>query len=1239
MTETEQANHIERADIGEANISTLNVSDLQWEGIETLAAITSELEAMRDQDNKLIEAINSASHQHSLTSQQEAKSGPTYGYIGTTFDETGSIKSLSEIEAAQKRNEKGPDRPQNEKSGTTIPSSQLLEISIKAPEITILAPDLAQNKNHLVSKGTTTPPGRARHKKDDNPVKSRKDRTIEITENPATRPTSQPEQPARAVVESRGTTVEHKSAIAEPSKAAGFYLGDDGRVRRPDGTFANRVEVHRFNHEQNANTARQQGEAADPRLPQLIAKSLGMLATMGGKTASGAGEQAGTVAGVATGGSIFLAAKEVSELASDVKESAKERGISSIRDIAPYLKRQLGFADNPADQATHGTPGKRRPPKQLAPGEAPRRLASADAQLQEGRVDRGSRSRRQSRRGEAASNPAEQEALAQAGSRPGDQPSYQEKEQRVEVASHLHPANAPRPVDAAIVNQQQASSSQAYQQVQVRSEPSKPQPDSVTDSQAKQQAQGPAADRQVDINVRQREQVTRTGSGEANQRQWPSASAASPESTPPKPVHDTKLQQEGPSASPLQGTQQGSFQVAAPAAGYPSVQPLSVTAEEQRQQGKPLQAGIAQAHPQEKQAGMAKSAIASQQDKQTIQLKAASDSQLKQAEEQHQEVIKKLEEVIEAVKPKGPTMLDSAFDMASDRYRRRGRGGKGKSRSPRSRPAAASARRTRAGAGRWSGPSRTGRADADFPRRTPKPSVVRAGMGKALPSLPAVSTAAGRTAGAAVKGGAALGGAAVGRLAGAGAKAIPLVGQAITLGLAAYDAYDGYNDKGAQAQAFGLKEGKEASTSQKSAMAAARALDLGGITSGFAGLVGSAAGAMGFQKIQDAMTFDTDDMARAIYEGMTLFNRRNPETTTRGGDLTINQLGGGVTPRGITPMTGDWKGTPLKFNGTEAENGLPQGYLANTVTVESGGDPNARNKSGAAGLYQFMPKTAAGLNLMNPFDPVEATQAMITHTKNNQAYFQSVMGRAPEGRELYLMHQQGMAGGTKLLKNPMARATDLVGAGAVLQNGGRVDMTSQEFTNMVLAKYDKAEAFNKANPGKAIDMDKLVGTKPKYEAPMMLRGGPRQDELPQPLLPPAPKLPTGSLQQPEGAAPGKSAPDQIAPGSTAPTAIRGSTSTTRAAPPPMLMPVSDIQSIAVRNDQREKDKKPYAPGADTDAAMLAVLKSMDKSLKDMGKDKARAPQAGGPVRPGGKPPIGGHPALPGSAADFANDRR
>ena len=1239
MTETEQANHIERADIGEANISTLNVSDLQWEGIETLAAITSELEAMRDQDNKLIEAINSASHQHSLTSQQEAKSGPTYGYIGTTFDETGSIKSLSEIEAAQKRNEKGPDRPQNEKSGTTTPSSQLLEISIKAPEITILAPDLAQNKNHLVSKGTTTPPGRARHKKDDNPVKSRKDRTIEITENPATRPTSQPEQPARAVVESRETTVEHKSAIAEPSKAAGFYLGDDGRVRRPDGTFANRVEVHRFNHEQNANTARQQGEAADPRLPQLIAKSLGMLATMGGKTASGAGEQAGTVAGVATGGSIFLAAKEVSELASDVKESAKERGISSIRDIAPYLKRQLGFADNPADQATHGTPGKRRPPKQLAPGEAPRRLASADAQLQEGRVDRGSRSRRQSRRGEAASNPAEQEALAQAGSRPGDQPSYQEKEQRVEVASHLHPANAPRPVDAAIVNQQQASSSQAYQQVQVRSEPSKPQPDSVTDSQAKQQAQGPAADRQVDINVRQREQVTRTGSGEANQRQWPSASAASPESTPPKPVHDTKLQQEGPSASPLQGTQQGSFQVAAPAAGYPSVQPLSVTAEEQRQQGKPLQAGIAQAHPQEKQAGMAKSAIASQQDKQTIQLKAASDSQLKQAEEQHQEVIKKLEEVIEAVKPKGPTMLDSAFDMASDRYRRRGRGGKGKSRSPRSRPAAASARRTRAGAGRWSGPSRTGRADADFPRRTPKPSVVRAGMGKALPSLPAVSTAAGRTAGAAVKGGAALGGAAVGRLAGAGAKAIPLVGQAITLGLAAYDAYDGYNDKGAQAQAFGLKEGKEASTSQKSAMAAARALDLGGITSGFAGLVGSAAGAMGFQKIQDAMTFDTDDMARAIYEGMTLFNRRNPETTTRGGDLTINQLGGGVTPRGITPMTGDWKGTPLKFNGTEAENGLPQGYLANTVTVESGGDPNARNKSGAAGLYQFMPKTAAGLNLMNPFDPVEATQAMITHTKNNQAYFQSVMGRAPEGRELYLMHQQGMAGGTKLLKNPMARATDLVGAGAVLQNGGRVDMTSQEFTNMVLAKYDKAEAFNKANPGKAIDMDKLVGTKPKYEAPMMLRGGPRQDELPQPLLPPAPKLPTGSLQQPEGAAPGKSAPDQIAPGSTAPTAIRGSTSTTRAAPPPMLMPVSDIQSIAVRNDQREKDKKPYAPGADTDAAMLAVLKSMDKSLKDMGKDKARAPQAGGPVRPGGKPPIGGHPALPGSAADFANDRR
>lgn len=1112
MTETEQASHIERADIGEANISTLNVGDLQWGKIEELAAITKELESLGLQNNKLLDALDDGEGDQTSELHQEAKNGATIQESGPLIEKLGTIKSLADTEEAPESEKQAPEKPKKTESSAKVSSSQLQEVHVEAPQITIVAPEIpkheksgAKNERSGAKNGNVRQPTAKRDKPGksaERPESSRKNRTIEIGETPARQAEIQADAP---VIQATSQPQKAEPATVNPDKAPGFYLGDDGRVRRPDGTFANKVEVRRFNKEQNVDVAEGGKEKSDPSQLGLIAKALGMLTSIGDKTPTGAGEQAGEVAGMAAGGSVFLAAKEVAGLARDVKDAAEERGISRMGDIAPYLKKQLGLTPKDGKDGKAGEEakdGKRRPPKQLAPGEQPKR--------------------------------------------PVGQSAKKERKQ---------PAGAADTAD-------------------------------------------------------------QVGAGRRD--------------TAPAPGHPAELQKSAPAS------QQGK-QPKIDLASQPSEQP--------------------------------KSALASQQDKQAAQLKAASESQLAQSEAQHDEVIKKLEDVIEAVKPKGPSLLDSAFDAAGDMYRRRGKRGRGKSRPPRTRLSRAeSGPRQKAGSRVRGGPARPGRVDVDLPRhqpRAPKAATVRAGMGKAMPALPAVSTAAGRTAGAAVKGGAAMGGAAVGRLAGAGARALPIVGQALAVGLAAYDGYQGYNDKEAQAKAFDLK-GAEASTGQKSAMAAAKVLDLGGLTSGAAGLVGSAAGAMGFKKIQDAMTFDSDDMAQAIYEGMSLFTKRNPEDKPSRGDLTINNMsmGGGVTPRGITATTGGWKGTPIKFNGTEAENNLPAGYLSATAAVESGGNWNAVNKqSGAMGGWQFMPKTAAGLGLtaQEAFDPVASTKAMITHTKQNQAYFQKTMGRNPEGRELYLMHQQGMGGGTKLLKNPNAQASDIVGVKAVLQNGGRADMTSQEFTQMILAKYDKAEAYNKANPGKAIDMDKIVGTKPKYEAPAMLRGGPRPGEQAPPLIPPqanqqanqqatGDKQPQGQATAP-GDAPAVSAPP-TPPAALAAPSVPGAATTTAATPtalaapptalavpPAPLRPVSDIQSITIRNDHRDKDKKPYAPGADTDAAMLTVLKSMDKSLKEMGKNKTKSSPAGGPVRAGGKPPVSGHPTMSGSASDFANDRR
>jgi hypothetical protein len=83
--------------------------------------------------------------------------------------------------------------------------------------------------------------------------------------------------------------------------------------------------------------------------------------------------------------------------------------------------------------------------------------------------------------------------------------------------------------------------------------------------------------------------------------------------------------------------------------------------------------------------------------------------------------------------------------------------------------------------------------------------------------------------------------------------------------MAGYDAVSGFNDDERQKEVFNLKEGEEASTGQKSAMAMGNMLDMGGLVSGGAGLLGSLMGGMGFDGAQEALTFDTDSMTKGIY--------------------------------------------------------------------------------------------------------------------------------------------------------------------------------------------------------------------------------------------------------------------------------------------------------------------------------------------------------------------------------------
>jgi len=62
------------------------------------------------------------------------------------------------------------------------------------------------------------------------------------------------------------------------------------------------------------------------------------------------------------------------------------------------------------------------------------------------------------------------------------------------------------------------------------------------------------------------------------------------------------------------------------------------------------------------------------------------------------------------------------------------------------------------------------------------------------------------------------------------------------------------------------------------------------------------------------------------------------------------------------------------INGVESKYGLPSGLLGRLADTESNFNPNAKNKSGASGMFQFMPDTAKGFGI-DPFNVDQSADA------------------------------------------------------------------------------------------------------------------------------------------------------------------------------------------------------------------------------------------------------------------------
>lgn len=240
----------------------------------------------------------------------------------------------------------------------------------------------------------------------------------------------------------------------------------------------------------------------------------------------------------------------------------------------------------------------------------------------------------------------------------------------------------------------------------------------------------------------------------------------------------------------------------------------------------------------------------------------------------------------------------------------------------------------------------------------------------------------------------------------------------------------------------------------------------GGVLGGVAGVLGRAA--RGSPEVRDGLDgqtagVDPVDADAALERGRAALDdglgrdgarplEAGPEVPSPVVDVLDYDVAGGSAPdvrRAQVPG--------LDFAAIERREGLPEGFLGRTAQIESGGDPSARNpRSSAGGLFQQIDSNARDYGVADRFDPVQSTDGAVRFALDNQRLLRRVLGREPTGGELYLAHQQGGGGASRLLRDPSASAVSVVGRDAVRLNGGRLDMTAGEFANLWIAKYEGA---------------------------------------------------------------------------------------------------------------------------------------------------------------------------------------
>lgn len=158
---------------------------------------------------------------------------------------------------------------------------------------------------------------------------------------------------------------------------------------------------------------------------------------------------------------------------------------------------------------------------------------------------------------------------------------------------------------------------------------------------------------------------------------------------------------------------------------------------------------------------------------------------------------------------------------------------------------------------------------------------------------------------------------------------------------------------------------------------------------------------------------------------------------------------------------------------------LDDGFISRLFQIESGGDPSAITGSNR-GLGQFSPDLERRYGITDWRDPGQQTAAVHQEMNEFAPSLAKTLGRAPTSGELYLAHQQGLAGAQAHFNNPDGTAwqnirpyysSDRVARAAIWGNipdnarispsfnktmfpGGVDDVRSSDFTNGWITKFE-----------------------------------------------------------------------------------------------------------------------------------------------------------------------------------------